>query len=170
MSGYAPELVAAACRGDDKAIAALLAAARPDIRRYAQRSCRTTTDVEDAVQEVMIILHRRMPTLVAMRSVTGWLFVVAHRMCVRLWKSVLPGADVALLPRDDIARADQTELRIDLVHAIESLPEHYRQVLVLRDIEELTVNEIAARVDASREAVKARLLRARKLVREYLSD
>ncbi len=170
MSGYPVELVTAACDGDDKAITLLLTAARADIRRYAQRSCRTTTDVEDAVQEVLIILHRRMPTLVAMRSITGWLFVIAHRMCLRLWKSALPGVDVSILPRHDIACCDQTDLRIDLTHAIESLPPHYRQVLVLRDIEELTVNEIADRVGASREAVKARLLRARKLVREYLAD
>ena len=59
-------------------------------------------------------------------------------------------------------------LRWDLAGAINSLPDHYRQIVVLRDIEELTIDEIAFAIDASREAVKARLHRARLLLREYL--
>ena len=51
---------------------------------------------------------------------------------------------------------------------INSLPPHYRELVVLRDIEELTIDEIAQTLDASREAVKARLHRARALLREYL--
>ena len=66
------------------------------------------------------------------------------------------------------AARPETELRMDLAGAINSLPDHYRQIVVLRDIEELTIDEIAAAVDASREAVKARLHRARLLLREYL--
>lgn len=168
MSRYPEHLVEAACRGDDQAITRLLSAAQPDIRRYAQRSCRTTTDVEDAVQEVLIILHRRMPTLTALGSISSWLFVIAHRVCLRFFKSLLPGEDVALLPRPDIARADPTELRIDLARAIESLPEQYRVVLILRDCEGFTIAEIAQRLEITREATKARLHRGRKLVREYL--
>jgi RNA polymerase sigma-70 factor (ECF subfamily) len=60
------------------------------------------------------------------------------------------------------------ELRIDVAGAIQSLPEHYRTVILLRDLEELTIDEIAARLDATREAVKARLHRARQMIREYL--
>jgi RNA polymerase sigma factor (sigma-70 family) len=50
------------------------------------------------------------------------------------------------------------------------LPEHYREVLVLRDFEELTISELAARLTLTRAAVKSRLHRARELVREYLCD
>ena len=51
---------------------------------------------------------------------------------------------------------------------LRSLPPHYRETIVLRDIEELTIDEIAAQLDTTRETVKARLHRARALVREYL--
>ena len=60
------------------------------------------------------------------------------------------------------------ELRIDLAHAIESLPVHYREVVLLRDVEELTINEIAAQLETTQETIKARLHRGRALLREYL--
>ena len=62
------------------------------------------------------------------------------------------------------------EIRLDLAAAIQSLPAHYRNIVLLRDLEELTIDEISATLELSREAVKARLHRARKLLREYLSD
>ena len=67
-----------------------------------------------------------------------------------------------------ISYRPEIELRLDLAAAIQSLPERYRVVVVLRDIQELTIAEIAARLDASRETTKARLRRARALMREYL--
>ena len=60
------------------------------------------------------------------------------------------------------------ELRIDLVNAIESLSPSHREVLLLRDLEDLTIWEIAGRLGVTREAAKSRLRRARTLVREYL--
>jgi RNA polymerase sigma factor (sigma-70 family) len=59
-------------------------------------------------------------------------------------------------------------MRIDLVNAIESLSPSHREVLLLRDLEDLTIGEIAGRLGVTREAAKSRLRRARALVREYL--
>ena len=60
------------------------------------------------------------------------------------------------------------DIRIDLSRAIQSLPEHYREVILLRDIEEMSIDEIAAVLGLTRESVKARIHRARMLIREYL--
>jgi DNA-directed RNA polymerase specialized sigma24 family protein len=57
------------------------------------------------------------------------------------------------------------ELRIDIARAIQSLPAHYRAIVALRDLEELTVDEIAGRLRATRETVKAPLHRARTAAR-----
>lgn len=59
-------------------------------------------------------------------------------------------------------------MRIDLANALESLPAHYMEVVLLRDFEELTIAEIAERLGESPPAIKSRLHRARELVREYL--
>ena len=60
------------------------------------------------------------------------------------------------------------EVRLDVAAAIESLPASYREVVVLRDLEGLTIGELAARLAITRTAVKGRLHRARALIREYL--
>ena len=49
------------------------------------------------------------------------------------------------------------------------VPEHYRQIVLLRDVDELTIDEIAQSLSLSREAVKGRLHLARGLIREYLT-
>jgi RNA polymerase sigma-70 factor (ECF subfamily) len=56
------------------------------------------------------------------------------------------------------------DLRIDLSRAIQSLPDHYREVILLRDIEELSIDEIARVLDLSRDSVKARIHRARIMI------
>ena len=60
------------------------------------------------------------------------------------------------------------DIRIDLTRAIQSLPEHYREVILLRDIEEMSIDEIAGVLGLTRESVKARIHRARMMIREYL--
>ena len=67
-----------------------------------------------------------------------------------------------------LAHVRPEDLRIDLSRAIQSLPDHYREVILLRDIEELSIDEIASVLGLSRESVKARIHRARMLIREYL--
>ena len=52
--------------------------------------------------------------------------------------------------------------------AIQSLPDHYREVILLRDIEELSIDEISGVLALTRESVKARIHRARLMIREYL--
>jgi len=67
----------------------------------------------------------------------------------------------------DFSSRRQDDLRANVVRALESLPESHREVVVMRDFEELTIGEMAARLSLTREATKSRLHRARALVREY---
>ena len=78
-----PGLIAAARGGDADALVSLIAAAQPDIRRYAARNCRAA-DIDDAVQETLLLLYRRVGTLRAVTSFSAWLFAVARRACLRL--------------------------------------------------------------------------------------
>ncbi len=167
-SRFSVELIQSAHYGDPAAIASLLTLTQPDIRRYAQRTCRID-DIDDAVQESLWLLSRRIGSLRKLTSFSAWLFKIVKRQC--LW---LSRRNVAQSSLDDIendlafANRPDHDLRIDLVCAIQSLPEHYRQIVLMRDVEELTINEIAASLTLSRESVKARLHRARGLLREYL--
>ena len=66
------------------------------------------------------------------------------------------------------ARVPNIDLRIDLVRALESLPDIYREVILLRDMEQLTIGEVADHLRITREACKSRIHRGRALLREYL--
>jgi RNA polymerase sigma factor (sigma-70 family) len=149
----------------------LLEISQPDIRRYARTHC-MPSDVDDAVQDAMWLLYRRIGTLRAAASYSAWLFEIVRRECGRLARHVFgshrPLEDI----ENDIAFAQRPafELRFDLASAIQSLPDHYRTIILMRDVEELTVNEIAETIGITREAVKARLHRARAMIREFLKD
>jgi len=163
-----PSLIEAARGGDANALVSLIAVAQPDIRRYAARNCRAA-DIDDAVQETLLLLYRRLGTLRAVSSFSAWLFAVARRACLRLLRrSAGTNEAVAADAELRLARLAPEDIRIDLSRAIQSLPEHYREVILLRDIEEMSIDEIAGVLGLTRESVKARIHRARLMIREYL--
>jgi RNA polymerase sigma factor (sigma-70 family) len=132
--------------------------------------------VDDVVQETLWLLYRRVGTLRTLTSLSAWLLAVVKRECMRAAARLLRRhADLEEALQDGaneahLAHMPIDDLRIDVSRAIQSLPEHYREVVLLRDIEEMTINEIASALDLSRESVKGRLHRARALLREHLME
>lgn len=161
-------VLAAAHAGDPAALDRLLHLCQPDVRRYAQRHC-LISDVDDAVQETLLILSRKLTALRGLSSLSGWLFRIVQRECRKLGRRMLDydPYDEEALERWLAVRDDRT-LAIDLREALGSLPAHYREVILLRDFEEFTIGEIAEKLIVTRATVKARLHRARSLAREYL--
>lgn len=161
-------LVLAAQTGDTAAIERLLTLCQADARRYAYRHC-AASDVDDAVQESLLVVSRKVRGLKAAAAFSSWLFIVIRRECRRLERLLLRHENV-----DDeeaaqqLAKRTDDDLRIDLARALESLPAHYLEVVLLRDFEELSISEIAERLNEPAGAIKSRLHRARELVREYL--
>jgi RNA polymerase sigma factor (sigma-70 family) len=161
-------LVLAAQTGDPAAIGHLLAVCQPDARRYAYKHC-MASDIDDAIQESLMIIARKVQALKAAAAFSSWLSTVIKHECRKLAQVVLrqDRLDEELAEQYLVSRSD-TALRVDLVRALESLPAHYLDVVLLRDFEELTIAEIAGRLKEPPGAVKSRLHRARELVREYL--
>ncbi|HEY9104764.1 RNA polymerase sigma factor [Chitinimonas sp.] len=161
-------LLESARAGDKQALARLLHLCQPDIRRYAQRHC-MISDVDDAVQEALLVLSRKLGSLRALAALSSWLFKTVQRECRRLGRKTL-GFD----PYDEeklenwLAARSNDALRLELVRAMEALPEDYRQIILLRDFEEQTIAEIAAELDLTPAAAKSRLHRARLQARELL--
>jgi RNA polymerase sigma factor (sigma-70 family) len=165
-----PRLVEAACGGDAAAVEQLLVACQPDLRRFARRACSTGEDAEEAVQIALWQLYRKIGALRTAATFATWLFRIVERECYRLLrirkKTELwdPSLDQVLRHQDPLP----LDLRKDLTAAIAALPEPYRKVLVLRDIDELTAPEVADHLKISVDAVKSRLHRARSMMREHL--
>jgi len=181
-------LVAALRRGDPTAVDDLVAA-------YGDRACRLATritgnaqDAEEAVQDAFLSVVRKIDTFRGDATFGSWIYrIVANAayQCCRGRRR--RSADVSLdtlLPVfdqrghhattvvdwstsvDDPAR--QTELRLVLSAAIEELPDDYRAVVVLRDVEGLPHREIAEILGLTVVNVKMRVHRARLFLRKRL--
>jgi RNA polymerase sigma factor (sigma-70 family) len=169
MIGAEPHLVKAARGGDIAAVERLLVVCQPDLRRFARRACSTGEDAEDAVQIALWQLYRKIGALRAAATFASWMFRIIQRECYRLFRARnrLEALDQSL---DKVLQQDPLplELRKDLTAAIAALPAIYREVLILRDIDELTAPEAADHLKISTDAVKSRLHRARQMMREHL--
>lgn len=164
------ELTERAIAGDGQAILRLLDLVAPDVRTFARQQCRWN-DADDATQEALWLLYRRVGMLRVAASLPSWLYTVVRHQCLKL---AMQAARSSSRERRWFAEArfavvPSPELRLDVAAAIESLPVHYRAIVLLRDFEDLTIAEIGARLNLSRETVKGRMHRARSLLREYLA-
>ena len=166
MTRADPELVEAARGGNAAAVERLLVVCQPDLRRFARRVCATGEDAEDAVQIALWQLYRKIGALRTVASLAAWLFKIIERECYRLLRGQ---RQLDQLNDHDVRQEPlPLELRRDLVGAIAALPAIYREVLILRDVDELTAPEAAELLNISTDAVKSRLHRARDMVREHL--
>lgn len=164
------QLVEAARSGDSIAILELLEVCQPDLKRFARRTCTTTEDAEDAVQIALWQLYRRIGALRATAMLASWLFRIVERECIRLFRGQTKGDALDELNDQTMPAAPEVpaDLRVDLGRAIQRLPRPYRDVLIMRDVHELTGPEVAAQLGISLAAVKSRLNRARAAVRDDL--
>ncbi len=163
-----PKLISAAQRGDAAAIEQLLTTCQIRVRRYARKHCEAS-DVDDAVQETLLVISRKIKALKAPAAFVSWVFIIVKRECGKLYRAMLRHEPLTeeLAEQALVCRTD-SELRVDLIRALETLPEHYREVLLLRDFEGLTIAEMSVRLGEPSSAVKSRLHRAREILRHYL--
>src|SRR5688572_17838424 len=158
----------AAHMGDSLALERVLCRSRQDLRRYAEFHC-VINDVEDAVQESLITVSRKLCDLRSLECFTSWVFRIVKRECNRLKRGRrwLTGDAITdeILPS---VTPEAAEWRQDVASALESLPPHYREIVLLRDLEGLSIAELGERLGLTPMATKARLHRARALARQYL--
>ncbi|MFX8110502.1 sigma factor-like helix-turn-helix DNA-binding protein, partial [Acinetobacter baumannii] len=90
-----------------------------------------------------IALYRHVSGARELRAIAGWLFTVTIRHCLRLaqWMAASASDRAADAALERLARRPEHELRLDLADAIQSLPPHYREVVLLRDVEEYRIDE-----------------------------
>lgn len=165
-----PERIAAAQAGDADALNQVLACSRQDLRRYAEHHC-VVNDVEDAVQETLFMASRRLVDLRSVESFTSWLFRIVKNECNRMrrgWK-LLTNQEIGeeIQP---VATPEPLEWRLDIARMMTALPVQYRTILLLRDVEGLSLEELGEQLGLTLPATKSRLHRARMLARTRLAS
>jgi RNA polymerase sigma factor (sigma-70 family) len=163
------QVISAAQQGDSRAIATLLSGSHVHVRRFARTLCSTPEDAEDAAQEALIVLYRRIGTLRASAALASWVFQIVRNECIRRSRITLrrPDAFVTAEPSAEDAALARMEVE-RIVACISTLAPDQRAVLVLRDIQGLSGAATADALGLSRAAMKSRLHRGRQALRERL--
>jgi RNA polymerase sigma-70 factor (ECF subfamily) len=175
------QLMEAARGGDDKAVDELLARYEKQVYRFGLRMCGSEEDAKEVLQETLLAAFRGLHAFRGDAELSTWLYQVARTHCFRLHRR-RAGAPEEFQPLDSPAatHVPAEEAAPDMVSharqmgevlqaAILALPEAWREVLILRDVEGLTAEEAARVVGIEVRALKSRLHRARLQLREHLS-
>jgi len=169
------ELVSRAQSGDRNAFGELVRTYTQGVLHVIYRMCGDMRVAEDAAQETFIQAWLRLKSYRPGTSLRSWLYRIAVNSAIdmlRKEKRILPGAieDLSLadpLPGPE-ALAANSERAEAVQQAVLSLPEACRAVLVLREYEGLSYQEIAGTLDIPVGTVMSRLNYARKRLREKL--
>jgi len=122
-------------------------------------------DADDLVQDVFLVVMRKIGALRDSAAFGGWLATIARTRAVDLARSASRrGDEFEDLGRDDPDRGDTQRA----LAAIRALPEAYRETLILRLVEGMTGPEIAARTGLTPGSVRVNLHRGMKLLRQSL--
>ena len=178
-------LVTAAQSGSPEAFAALFRRYRPEIARYAGRTLGDDARAEDVVQETFLSALRSIRTLDRPAGFRPWLYRIAHNACVdtirRRGRSEEVLFDAAGMqaaeeirlfrqgPSNHAALAQKEQFR-HLRQALADLPGQQAQILVMRELEGLSYEEIGARIGISHSAVESLLFRARRGLRDEYGE
>jgi RNA polymerase sigma factor (sigma-70 family) len=125
--------------------------------------------MEEATQEALIVLFRKIGTLRATAALASWMFQIVRNECVRRSRIALhrQPSTTAVEPSAEDAALAHLEME-QVVDSIAKLPPDQRAVLVLRDVQGLSGSATARELGLSRAAMKSRLHRGREAVRSGL--
>jgi RNA polymerase sigma-70 factor (ECF subfamily) len=180
------ELVRLALAKDGDAFRIIMQRHNRRLYRLARAIVDDDSEAEDVVQEAYVRAFTSLGAFRGEASLATWLMrIVLNEATTRLRRrrpavdlaildSIGDNAEAAAFPSgnspDDPERATaQQEIRRLLEHAIDNLPEPFRVVFVMRDVEEMSIAETAALLGLRPETVKTRLHRARRLLRRVLA-
>ena len=175
------ELVRRSLSGDQRACRDLVRRYQRPVFSVLMRVVRRAEDAEDLAQETFVRMFRALDRYDPERPFAAWLFTIASRLCIdhirrRKVSSIsltqrerdsdeeyeIEVEDTGLKPDEMAAHAEEQARTTAL---IEALPPHYRIVVLLRHVQDLSYEEIAEALHLPLGTVKARIHRARALLK-----
>lgn len=174
------QLIARAQQGDEAAFEALFNTHKRRVYSLCLRMTGDTAEAEDLAQEAFLQLFRKISTFRGESAFTTWL----HRLVVNVVLMHLRKKGLQQVSLDEVDNSQEEPVkrdyggddqrllgsidRIRLVHVIEALPQGYRNVFILHDVEGYEHNEIAQIMGCSIGNSKSQLHKARLKLREFL--
>ena len=180
------ELAALAAAGDARAFEAIMRRHNRLLFRTARSILKSDAETEDAVQEAYLSAWRALGQFRADAKLSTWLVRIVMNEALKrvrrrasnvvLFDPAAPAPDIepeVRMEADPDQQPDLIASRAEIRRAMEThilhLPETFRTVFMLRAVEEMPVEEVAAALDIPEATVRTRFFRARALLREALS-
>jgi RNA polymerase sigma-70 factor, ECF subfamily len=138
---------------------------RPKLHRYCSRMTGSVLDGEDVVQDALFQAYRKLDTFDDARPLAPWLFRIAHNRCIDFLRrrEVQQKAEAAALETDSITPIDPPGLALGraVERLVLTLPPKERACVLLKDVFDYSLEDIAELVDSTLGGVKAALNRGR---------
>lgn len=160
------DLAVAAGAGDTAALDELLVLIDADgsIQIPVRKLIANAQTVQDVCQDVLIVVAEQVGTWEGRGTFQGWVATVARNKAIDHLRAKRPTEQLVDLVSDQQRVSSMIATRVEVNRALEDLPDHYRQPVVLRDIEQLDYDEIARMLDVEYDQVKLRVSRGRAMV------
>lgn len=179
-------LVGRARKGDEAAFAELVERHQGRVYQHASRLMGNAQDAEEVLQDTFVQVFRNLDRFEERSKFSTWVYRIATNEALMRLRRVSRQREVALedvpvsvvdraseemreLARSPLDHVMDREVREALQRALSELPEEYRVVFVLRDVDELTNAEAAEILGLTVAAVKSRLHRARLFLRDRIA-
>ena len=176
------ELVRRAQSGDEAAFGQLVTAYEKKVYALTVRMCKNPHDAEEAAQEAFLAAWQGLKFFRFESSFSTWLYRLASNACIDHLRreqrhsaaaavslndeeTAFDAADTAPTPHE---AAEGKELRALIEAGLQSLTPEHRQVLILRELQQLSYEEIAEATDTDIGTVRSRISRGRKQLQKFL--
>lgn len=169
------QLIEGCLQGDQQAWETIVSQYQRKVFNVAYKFVGRHDLAEDLTQDILLKIFKALGTFDRRANFQTWLISVSRNLCIDHYRSVRKerelvdhGVDVAAAAApvsrepDALAMLEQGDRRALLHHALAQLPDTLRTAVLLRDIQELTYQEIADRLDLAEGTVKSRINRGRK--------
>ena len=173
-------------QGDVNAFEKLVTEYEKAVYAIAQRMTGNPEDAADMTQETFIKAYNSLSSFRGDSKFSVWLYRIANNVCLDFLRSKSRRPTVSLSAEDDDGEETQLDIadesqspelllessltRDAVRRGLDSLPPDYKQILLLREIQGLSYEEIAAALDIESGTVKSRIFRARKRLCTFLIE
>lgn len=175
------ELIARLQKRDEAAFEELIRQYEKKVYTLCFRMCGNSEDAEEAAQDAFLALWRGIDRFRQESSLSTWIYRLATNACIDTLRRrkkqsgsvslddeelFVDAVDTSPQPQETVEHRETQKL---LQEGLSALPEKYRKVLILREIEGLSYTEIAESASIELGTVKSRISRGRSLLRNFLS-
>ena len=146
----------------------------PRLKQFIRTRIPDEHNAEDILQDVFLKIHTRIDSLRDGEKLQSWLYQIARHAIAdfyRAHKATVELSEANLLPEEPVYDDDVVkDLLPSVKFMVNSLPDEYREALLLTEYEGLTQRELAARMGLSFSGAKSRVQRAREKLKVMLLD